>query len=340
MNSMERIAATIKFEHSDRVPVIPQIFGHAAKLLKVPLRDYCCNGETLAKCQLHALAHYQYDAVFGITDVGVEAEALGSKLVYRKDMYPFVQNYAFNNRTNLAKIKVPNPGQDGRMKEIIKGIRLMRYEVNDETAVIGCVLGPITLATQLLGMEQALYSAADFPEDFERILDFCVKVQKNYGQAQLEAGAHAIMIFDPCASPEVIPPQFFREMELARIQEMFHFFKKSGSLASWLHIAGQAEQIFQYYSLVGVDIANFDYSVEPVAVQNLLPRICVNGNLKPLAFIEEEPKSLRERAGELVRIFSDRGGFILSSGCEIPPEAKPENVKAFVEAVVKEDKSV
>lgn len=40
------------------------------------------------------------------------------------------------------------------------------------------------------------------------------------------------------------------------------------------------------------------------------------------------------RAAALVKLFSKRGGYILSPGCEIPPEAKPENVAGMVSAAL------
>ena len=340
MNSLERIALTMKFRKPDRLPVIPQILGHTATLLNVPLSDYCRNGEILAKCQLHALDYYQHDAILAIMDVGVEAEALGAKLEYRGEQYPFVYSNAFTNMTNLSTVKVPNPSKDGRMPEILKSISIMRREVEDEVLVVGWVLGPTTLATQLLGMEKALYGAADSPDDFENLLDFCTAVQKVYGQAQLDAGAHLVMIFDPSASPEVVPPQIFRELELPRIQEIFSYFKEKGALASWLHISGQTDSILPYYCSAGVDIANFDYCVQPAVVRELLPRICVDGNIRPLAFIEEDTETVSRLAQQLVQTFSDRGGFILSSGCEIPPQARPDNVKALIAAATKGEKGV
>ena len=64
-----------------------------------------------------------------------------------------------------------------------------------------------------------------------------------------------------------------------------------------------------------------------------LSHTCINGNIKPLSFVEGEAFGIGEEAAQLVRLFSERGGFILSSGCEIPPEAKPENIEAMVAAV-------
>lgn len=329
---MDRIALTIKFGRPDRIPVIPQIFGHSARLCNIPLRDYCLNGDTLANCQLRALKYYQYDAVFAVADTSVEAEAVGVKLEYADNQYPFITSNLFHTTTNLSSVKVPNPQQDGRMPQLLKAIRAMRSEVGNETLVVGLVLGPLTLAAQLMGLEPVLYAAVDNPGDFEQLLDFCVKVQKTYGQAQLDAGAHLVMVFDPCAGPEIVPHQFFRELELPRVTEMFRLFKEQGTAASWLHIAGQTKSILPYYPLAGVDIANFDYPVEPAVIHQLLPQVCVDGNIRSLAFIEDEPENIDDLACKLVSAFAARGGYILSSGCEIPPEAKPDNIKALVEA--------
>ena len=35
---------------------------------------------------------------------------------------------------------------------------------------------------------------------------------------------------------------------------------------------------------------------------------------------------------KLLDLFATRGGYILSSGCEIPPESNPENIEAMVRA--------
>lgn len=77
---------------------------------------------------------------------------------------------------------------------------------------------------------------------------------------------------------------------------------------------------------LGVDIANFDYEVDPLAAQKALPHTCLDGNLKSLSFVTGSPAEIGQQSRELL-------GFILSSGCEIPPEARPENVAAMVAAV-------
>jgi uroporphyrinogen decarboxylase len=278
------------------------------------------------------LQRYDYDAVFALMDTSVETEAVGSILTYPRDQYPYVKSYALSDAENLEGLSVPDPQQAGRMPELLKAARLLRREVGDDVLVMGCVLGPMTVAIQLLGAEKTLYLAIDHPERFARLLDFSTEVAIRYGTAQIEAGAHLPVVFNPSASPAIIPPQFFREFELPRLQKLLSALKKAGAAANWLHIAGPVEPILPLYPQCGVDIANFDYCVTPLEAQQALPHTCLDGNIKPLSFVEATPEEIADESSRLLDIFTSRGGFILSSGCEIPPEAKPENVAAMVSA--------
>ena len=332
MNSMERIAATLKFQDADRIPVIAQVFGHAATLSGVSIDEYVRDGETLARCQLNALKQYGYDAVFSVMDVNVEAESIGSVLQYRMNQYPVIGRYALSRDSDWNALAIPDPLQAGRMPEMLKAIGVLRRELGNSAPVIGCVLGPFTLASQLLGLETTLYLAVDDPERLERLMDYATEVVIRFGTAQLQAGAHLPLVFDPSASPAVIPPKFFREFELPRLKRVLGTFAKAGAIANWLHIAGPVSPILPYYPEARVDIANFDYCVPAAEARDILPSISLDGNIKSLTFVEGSPKDIKAEAVKLLSAFSDRGGFILSSGCEVPPESPPENVAAMVNA--------
>lgn len=333
MNSLERIAAAVNLEPVDRVPVIAQVFGHAARISGIPLKRYLTSGAELTAAQMAALKRYDYDAVFALMDVCVETEAAGSVLTYYADQYPDVSAYALSAPEGLSRLSVPDPRSAGRMPELLQAVALLRHEVGHRVAVVGCVLGPMTLTTQLLGIEKALYLAVDDLEGFERVLDFATDISIRFGAAQVEAGAHLPIVFEPSASPAVVPPQFFREILASRLTRLFSALKNAGALYNWLHIAGPTAPILPLYPGLGVDIANFDYEVDPLVAQKALPHTCLDGNLKPLSFISNSPEEIRQWSRELLSLFSTRRGFILSSGCEIPPEARPENVAAMVAAV-------
>lgn len=335
MNRIDLIKSTLTFEKSDRVPVIAQVFGHAAIVAGIPLGEYIRDGEQCARGQIMALDRYGYDAVFAFMDTCVETEAVGSVLTYFKDAYPVVRSYALSHDTDPDDLTVPNPYQAGRMPELLKAAEILRKEVGDEILVVGCVQGPLTLTTQLLGIEKTLYLAVDDPGKFSRILDFATEVVIRFGIAQIDAGVHLPLVFDPSASPDVIPPRFFYEFELPRLTRLFASLKKHGALANWLHIAGPVGRILPYYPQIGVEIANFDYCVSPEMAQKALDKTVLVGNIKPWSFVDAEPEDIAVESSHLLEQFTDRGGFILSSGCEIPPESRQENVAALVMAARK-----
>lgn len=332
MTSLERIWRTLNFKQADRVPVIAQVGGHAAILGGRRLIDYLLSGEVAACAQIDALKHYGYDAVFAIFDACVETEAAGSTIVFRDDIYPAVVKYILEPDCDIAALKLPDPRQDGRMPELLKCVTALCKAVGETTPVVGTVIGPMTVLTQLMGMENAFYLAIDEPERFARFFDYATALVQRFGEAQLEAGAHLILTFDPSASQTVIPPQFYREFVLGRHKRIFDAFRQAGALANWIHSAGRIDDILPYYQEINVNIVNFDYEMDPKLAMEQLRGICIDGNIKPLSFVLDTPDVITARSFELLETFKTRGGFILSSGCEIPPEAKSENISAMVEA--------
>jgi uroporphyrinogen decarboxylase len=83
---------------------------------------------------------------------------------------------------------------------------------------------------------------------------------------------------------------------------------------------------------MNVDMANIDYCVDLGRAMEHLPRTCIDGTVKSLSFVQESPATISRSCTELIRTFSTRGGFVLSSGCEIPLEAEPRTIDAMVAA--------
>jgi len=333
MNSVERILAAVDFKQVDRIPVIAQVFAHAATYGDVPLDQYLRDGQTLAECQIKAHQQHGYDATFALMDLFVETEALGTQLTYFKSKYPQVKHYVLNNISDIKRLKYPDPKKDGRMPELLKAAGILRENSGNETLVVGTVAGPMTLVTQLLGIEAALYMAVDETDSFLRLLDFSTEVAIRFGIAQLEAGVHLPVVFDPSSSPEVIPPQFYREFIVPRLKRLFSLLKEAGAVCNWLHTTGNTEQILQYYPEMGVELANIDYVVDMQKAMEQLPETCIDGNLTPLSFLMEPEKRIEDKTLALLNQCSNRRGFILSSGCEIPYEANPGNITAMIRSV-------
>jgi len=334
MNAMERAVASVTFGEGDRVCTMPQGFGHAATVIGAPLGDYIRDGELIAKGQLAAMERYGYDVVYSVADVNIETEAVGSVLEYAHDDYATVSRHVVQDRSDLASLQVPNPTTDGRMPELLKAASILRREVGDEMMVTGCVMGPLTIATQMMGIENALFLAMDHPEDFEKLMDFATAVTTAFGTAQIDAGAHAVIVFNPSCSPAVVPPAFFREIEQPRLKRVFQALTEAGGAVNWIAVAGPTAPNFPGYVEAGVQLACIDYYVSGEEAARLLPETCVGGNIRPMDFENCDPDDIARQSVELLDAMAHRSGFILSSGCEIPPKSKPENIDALVTAVL------
>jgi uroporphyrinogen decarboxylase len=333
MKSIDRIKSTICFKRTDRVPVFSHIYGFASRLRHISLKDYLNSGELLALCQLEAWKRFGYDGVTVFADNSLEAEAIGSRISYKDDAYPHIDEYCLKDIGNWKYLSIPDPEKSGRMRVILEACRILKDEVGKETAVIGTVQGPMTLAGQLLGIEKLIYSVVDHPEEFCNLLNFTTRVMVIFGKALINAGAHVIHVFDPSSSCSVINRAVFRGYILPHLKQAFKEYKDRADPICWLNITGQTEPILDLFPETGADLFNIDYLVPITIAMEKLPHHCINGNIKPFSFISGEAKEIQREAQDLLEETQLRGGFILSPGCEIPLESKVSNIEAMMKAV-------
>jgi len=331
---MERIMTTINGDKPDQVAVAPELFGITAKLNGKSIHEYVTDGKVIADAQLKAHSEIGNDVVFAFADLSVEAEAIGCKLRYEKDAYPSVDEVALRDLKDVKDLRLPDPLKDGRMPVVLEACRLMREQLKDSCPIVACVMGPFSLASQLLGIEHLLYQIVDNPEGVQRLLDFTEKVAILYGIELIKAGAHAPVVFDPSASSTVIPPEMFVKLEAPRLKRMYEAYKAKGVRMFWLSIAGQTKKILPYFKVAGVNIATIDYMVSLSEAFMIEQSITYNGNIKPYLFISASEEEIRHEVNRCFREASNQSRYIVGSGCEVPIEARIENIKALVEATV------
>ncbi len=332
MNSYERVLNSLKKRQTDRVPVVPEVFGVTAKAPGYSINEYVTDASKLAESQLQARRLIGHDMVFAFADLSVESEAIGCELVYKEKAYPVVRKPLIENLKDIHTLDQPDPKKDGRMPVVIEAATRLRDVVADTCIVAACVMGPMSIAGQLLGIEHLLYLLVDNPGAVEKVLDFTEEVTRRYGNALLQAGAHCHIVFDPVASPMVVPHEIFARLEVPRLKRLFGEFKQKGSLVSWLSIAGNTKKILPYYRDADVELATVDYTVSLSDAFDLLGDVAVNGNLRPFSFVSSSPDMVKADA---IRCLTQRGkrkNFLLGSGCEVPIEAELDNIKPLLEA--------
>ncbi|VAX23206.1 hypothetical protein MNBD_NITROSPINAE01-1206 [hydrothermal vent metagenome] len=339
MNSFERVRAAINFEETDRPPVIPETLAITATLANVSPRDYVRSGDLIAKLQGQAQREIGYDAVFAAADLCVEAEAIGCELEYPEGNYPHVKKTVIQHYEDLAKLSLPNPQVDGRMPEMLKAVRLLKKSFGGEVPVFAHTIGPMTLASRIMDIEKMLYMIVDHPNKFRDILMFCKEVSRTFAVALANEGADGIIMFDPSASPAVLPSKIFREFELDAVTYVFSEVKNKNAIA-WYSVAGPVQSNNAILTETGADITTVDYVTPLETALESKGITVINGNIKPLLFLEGSADEVYAEARKLLAVSRTTERFILGSGCEIPLYSKIENIKALVRAAEDEKNTI
>ena len=333
MNSTERVFSLLKFLETDRAPVIPEMFGVTATLTGETPRNYVSSGAVLAKCQVEAQKMIGHDAVFAVADLCIEAEAIGCGIVYPAENYPHVKEPVLKNPSDLKKLSIPDPQKSGRMPEMLNAVRILKKKMGGRIPVVAGASGPMTIASRILEIERMLYLIVDEPARFRGIMDYCGEVCFTWMAALAAEGADIMIMSDPVSSPSVLPAKVYREFAESSVHSVFARLKQAfPEKFTWYSVAGPLQNNTAIMSYAGADITTIDYVVPIETAMEYSGITAINGNVKPLLFLESNPDEIYAEARKLFKATRVRERFMLGSGCEIPLYSPAENIKALVRA--------
>ena len=335
MKSYERVLAAINLEEPDRVPVVPQITYTTARVLGIKFSEAVRNAKTLAKALTAGYTFFGYDGVYigWESSFNLVAEAMGCKLKEYDDGPPSVSEPLIKNEPDLSGMNVPDPQTDGRLPIHLDALKMVNERVGREATILSYTPGPLTLAGILRGTEKLLIELITNGRFVHEILKVATSACTQFALAKLDAGAEIIVVGDPTSSSSVISPKMFEEFSYPYLSAILSSIRKHGGTPS-LHICGNTIPILKRMSETGAEILELDSIVDfATAKRTIGQTICLQGNVDTTrTLMMSTPRDVIAEARKCIDVASGGGGFILSSGCEIPLDAPHENVKSMVEA--------
>jgi uroporphyrinogen decarboxylase len=324
MNSIERYRLALAFQEPDRVPVAPSFLTRAAKIAGERQFDYHTNPNVLATAQISHCDRYDFNGVFISSDNVIMYEALGGKVFYpNENSYPFWTDPVLKSSSDLSRLKVPKPLQDGRMPVIIEAARIAVERAGDRRFVLANIdSGPFLLAMILMGMEQGMTCLVEKPAEMKEISEFCSQITIAYGAGMAQSGCHGIQFGGSTATliGRKRYVEFIYPYDCKVIQEL----KKLG-VSIFLHVCSNSTPLFDLLVESGADCLEFDSQVDIVwAKQQAGKKIALKGNINTTDFISLSSEQMTGECRRIIESAKAGSGFILCGGCEVPADTPDE----------------
>jgi uroporphyrinogen decarboxylase len=339
----------IKMELGRKNFVVPLLGYPGLQLTKKTVLQALTDGNAHFETVCALVERFRPDAIFYIMDLTVEAEALGAKINFSPNQSPSVAGHIISSEQDLKNLPIPDPAKAGRMPLFIKVMEKMNKTLPIPRAAY--VIGPLTLAGEITGVKNFMKILIRSAAFGQKILEFTTQVSKRYAQALVEAGADIVCMLEPTAV--LVSPKHFAQFSKPYIEEI----AQSLRAVTVLHICGNTSPLIPEMITTKVHGISIDAVVDLVGVLGQIESgMAVIGNIDPMkAMVFDPPETIREKVLSLRRralahekTFSalchkgfSAGGpeqknshsnFILSSGCDLPPEVPLENVAAFMAA--------
>jgi len=184
-------------------------------------------------------------------------------------------------------------------------------------------------------MQPFTYDLVDRPEKVKAAARCLARsfARTHLGLTRL-SGIPRMLLYVHRSSADFISPRLFAEISLPALQEICEILIAAG-VTPILHCDGNWNPHLKHLRQLPAQkcIIQFDGPTDIFRAKQEIGDVhCLFGDVQAYDLVMASPAKIDEYCHRLIEEVGRGGGFILAAGCEIPPNAKPENVKALIEA--------
>ena len=317
---------------SPRKKAMPVLSFPCISLMDVSVIDLVGDSSLQAEGMRRVAEQVDSAASVSMMDLSVEAEAFGSQTRFSEDEVPTVIGALVTSEEEARELAVPAVGA-GRTGRYIEAIRKAVELITDRPVFAG-VIGPLSLAGRLMDVTEALVNCYTEPDMvhivMEKATDFLIEYVKAYrkvGAAGVVLAEPLTGLLSPAMAEEFSEPYVRRLVEAVQTDDFIVIYHNCGD-----NTIGMIDSILR----TGATAFHFGNSINMREMLEKIPKdVVVMGNVDPAGqFKEGTPESIR---AETLRIMEaccpEFPNFVISSGCDIPPASRWENIHAFFDAV-------
>jgi uroporphyrinogen decarboxylase len=341
--SLPRLVKSCLGEQLDRPPV--WLMRQAGRYMpeyraireKTGFLDLCKNPDLAAEVSLQPYHAFGMDAVIMFSDILIPPEAMGLEVVFGNGG-PTVTN-PIRHVADIHQLIIPDPMERMGFVPALLGKLRQALLDNPETALIGFSGAPWTLATYMIeggGSRHFSYIKGmlfEQPEALKQLLDKISETVILYLNAQIEAGAQVLQLFDTWAG--ILSVQQYQTFVLPFHQKIIRALKRvnpQGQTVPIVLYVNNSRGLLPLMAQAGADVISLDTTTSVTEARKILgAKTVLQGNLDPVALFSPQPV-----LEVLTKTLLQEGGnqrHIMNLGHGILPQTPVENVRLFVDTV-------
>lgn len=319
-----------QFATAEKKPV-PVLSFPSIQLMDITVHDLILDADTQAEGMRLIAERCNTGASVTLMDLSVEAEAFGSEILYTDDEVPNVVGALIGNIDEARALAVPAVGA-GRTGIYIDVVKKVLEKITDRPVFSGTI-GPFSLAGRLSGMAEIIVRCRRDPEMVHILLQKTTDFLIAYIKAYKAAGAHGVVIAEPAAG--LLSPSLMGKFSSPYCKQIVDAVQDETFAVIYHNCGPSVNKATTEILSTGAAAYHFGDTADLAALLPQYPSdVLVMGNVDPVShFFSGTPESVREATLKLMEECSAYPNFIPSSGCDIPPTTKWENIDAFFSAI-------
>jgi uroporphyrinogen decarboxylase len=296
----------------------------------------CTNPEFACEVTLQPIDRYPLDAAILFSDILTIPHAMNLGLEFEAGEGPKFE-HPVRSAADIAKLPVPDPGKE--LRYVIDAVSLVRRELKGRVPLIGFAGSPWTVATYMVEgggsktfgrIKRMMYEA---PRDLHALLAVLAKSTISYLNAQIAAGAQAVMLFDTWGG--VLTPAQYEEFSLRYMAEVVDALtrKSEGRRVPNIVFTKGGGAWLKKIAAIGCDAVGVDWTTDLATARLAVEdRVALQGNLDPSALFAA-PDVVRSETLRVLGSFGSGAGHVFNLGHGITPDVDPERVAVLVDTV-------
>ncbi len=294
------------------------------------------NPQLACEVTLQPLRRFELDAAILFSDILTIPDAMGLGLHFVNGEGPAFEK-PVRTEADVKALFVPDPHD--KLRYVTDAVSVIRKELNGLVPLIGFSGSPWTLATYMIEggatknfsiIKEMMYKS---PELLHQVLSILAESVIVYLNAQIEAGAQSVMVFDTWGG--VLTPRDYREFSLRYMAQIVDGLKRhnEGRQVPVTLFTKNGGQWLDIMADTGCDCLGVDWTTDLAhARTKVQSKVALQGNMDP-SILYASPERIREEVATILESYGSGSGHVFNLGHGIHQTVNPEHAKAFVDAV-------